>query len=678
MSTSRPHSRNSLALWLTGPLLGLALLVLNGLRAANEFELFARSNKVTASVGFSTEWGNVLPLRIVAYAAAVISVHVLLGLLASLVAKAQLAAFSGTRTRPGLLAALWFGLFAAWTMLANSIWYPASIFASGSTTLADAIKPYPAIAEISGIALAAMALFMLLAAARKRFRPTVSPLRARSYVAAAAVAVLLGSLPFASTLPSAAPTPSPRPHVVLIGIDSLRCDVTALGGEASLTPNIDEFLAASAVLGDVTSPLARTFPAWISTLTGRHPASTNARFNLMPRAKVAAGDTLADALRDAGYRTIYSTDEVRFANIDESYGFDRLVTPPIGASDFLLGSANDLPLTNLLSATRLGAWLFPHTYANRAAHVTYRPDRYARRLLGSVSFDEPTFLAIHLTLAHWPYSWAGLEKPTTPDAFRASYRHAVKSVDDQFAAIMAGLDQMGVLSNAIVVVFSDHGEALGGPTDTMLRQVGSADQIWSSVWGHGTSVMSPHQFQVLAAVRSFSPTIQTVAGVIDAPATLEDIRPTVLDLLMDSPGGALDGISLAPAILGKPLGAEVADRIRFTETDFNTPSILQGQFDEKGALREGAAYYELVPSSGWVQLKAARLPELIAAKERAAISSTHHLAALPGGADGKHIFFLSQRDNPLPMRLHDRPDPSLEPVAARLWDALHERFPGEL
>jgi hypothetical protein len=233
------------------------------------------------------------------------------------------------------------------------------------------------------------------------------------------------------------------PHVVLIGIDSLRCDVTSLGSGESLTPRIDEFLATDRRgLGDVTSPLARTFPAWMSTLTGRHPASTNARFNLMPRAKVAAGDTLADALRDAGYSTIYSTDEVRFANIDESYGFDQLmVTPPIGASDFVLGTPMTCPCPNLLSATPLGAWLFPHTFANRAAHVTYRPDRFAKRLFDSVDFDRPTFLAIHLTLAHWPYSWAGLEKPRTPDAFRRSYTHAVKAVDDQFAAIMAGLEE---------------------------------------------------------------------------------------------------------------------------------------------------------------------------------------------------------------------------------------------
>ncbi len=34
--------------------------------------------------------------------------------------------------------------------------------------------------------------------------------------------------------------------------------------------------------------------------------------------------TIADVLRQHGYQTIYSTDEVRFANIDEAYGFDQV------------------------------------------------------------------------------------------------------------------------------------------------------------------------------------------------------------------------------------------------------------------------------------------------------------------------------------------------------------------
>ena len=127
----------------------------------------------------------------------------------------------------------------------------------------------------------------------------------------------------------------------------------------------------------------------------------------MPRALVQEGDTLADALRNHGYRSVYATDEVRFANFDESYGFDELITPPVGASDFVIGAVGDLPLVNLVAGSRIGAWLFPQIHANRAAAVTYEPRHFVDRLDREFHIKGPSFLAIHLTLAHWPYSWAG-------------------------------------------------------------------------------------------------------------------------------------------------------------------------------------------------------------------------------------------------------------------------------
>ncbi len=60
-----------------------------------------------------------------------------------------------------------------------------------------------------------------------------------------------------------------------------------------------------------------------------------------------------------------------------------------------------------------------------------------------------------------------------------------------------------VLDNAIVVLLSDHGEALGAEEDSMLRTTGTSREIWDSLWGHGTSVMSPNQYQVLLAMRAF-------------------------------------------------------------------------------------------------------------------------------------------------------------------------------
>ena len=96
----------------------------------------------------------------------------------------------------------------------------------------------------------------------------------------------------------------------------------------------------------------------------------------MPRTLVHEGDTLADALKANGYRAIYATDEVRFANFDASYGFDETITPPIGASDFVIGAIGDQPLVNLVAGSPLGAVVFPQIYANRADATTYEPRQF--------------------------------------------------------------------------------------------------------------------------------------------------------------------------------------------------------------------------------------------------------------------------------------------------------------
>ena len=173
-------------------------------------------------------------------------------------------------------------------------------------------------------------------------------------VAAAALFALIAGLQLPKVLDAAAPAVDASPNVVIIGIDALRNDLTVPRHGVASAPHIVEFLSGARRFSDATSPLPRTFGAWVTILTGRHPVATNARVNLMPRELVREGETLADALRARGYRAIYATDEVRFANIDESYGFDQLITPPIGAADFLLGYAGDMPLVNLVASTRAG------------------------------------------------------------------------------------------------------------------------------------------------------------------------------------------------------------------------------------------------------------------------------------------------------------------------------------
>ena len=167
-------------------------------------------------------------------------------------------------------------------------------------------------------------------------------------------------------------------------------------------------------------------------------------------------------------------------------------------------------------------------------------------------------------------------------------------MDRQFGDVMRLLASKGVLENAIVVLLSDHGEALGGEDDSMLRQTGSSREIWDSLWGHGTSVMSPHQYQVLLAIRAFGRArLPGPERDYDWPVTLEDLRPTLEELATGGAPAAVDGLSLVPFMAETARASALSSRIRFTETDFNTPRTLAGRYEVSGIVDEAAVFYEI-------------------------------------------------------------------------------------
>src|SRR3989338_2547958 len=185
--------------------------------------------------------------------------------------------------------------------------------------------------------------------------------------------ILLGFIMHHKTAMADAATPE-KPNIILIGIDSLRPDFLGFFGYAQISPHIDQFLDHATVFSESLTPLARTFPSWVSMLTGVYPKLNTIRTNLGDQSHLQFNTTLPAILRQHGYKTIFATDETRFSNIDQRYCFDETVTPPIGFNDFLLGTLNDFPLSNLVVNTTLGKYLFPHTYANRAVFETYEPN----------------------------------------------------------------------------------------------------------------------------------------------------------------------------------------------------------------------------------------------------------------------------------------------------------------
>jgi sulfatase-like protein len=668
--------------WWFGALLGWLFLAGCIAWGWSDFIFFGAQSKILASIAADGSLGPVFWWRMARFSIAVLVLHALFGLTVWICARLMCRGFPSLDRHPAWT--LWCSgiLFSAFVVAGNVAGYPSSDFASRDSALAaEFLGLVPAGWIALGLAIAmGVAAFRVLRQGEVRVAWPGRP-APMALVAGLAIAGLLALGWFYQEPAAARAGTQAEPNIILIGLDSLRDDVVGTPATGELTPNVDAFLAGSTRFTDTTTPLARTFGSWISILSGRHPVTTNARINLMPRKLVREGETLPKRLKSRGFTTLYATDEVRFANIDASYGFDRVATPPIGASDFLLGEVNDLPLSNLVSPTWAARWLFPNSWANRAVYETYRPAQFIARLRDAVDLASPAFIAVHLTLAHWPYNRAG--QPLTrerPLEMRAAYREAVREMDRQFGEVLALLERHGLLRNALVVVLSDHGEGMGRPEDSMMREVQRIEERWGSMWGHGTSVTSPHQYEVLMAFRGYGPSVLPRAGRrVNAPASLEDIAPTVVDFLgRPARTGEFDGVSLSPVLRDEP-GAEpaLADRIRFTETDFNTPSILRGKFDARKALLEAGLFYEVDHASGWVQLKAGRLTELYAQKERAAFTASTLLAALPTPKGGTRYFIMDRHEHH-PRPLEGRPDPGTSPAEAQLWDALHARFPAEL
>jgi hypothetical protein len=191
--------------------------------------------------------------------------------------------------------------------------------------------------------------------------------------------------------------------------------------------------------------------------------------------------------------------------------------------------------------------------------------------------------------------------------------------------------------------------------------------------------MSPDQYRVLFAMRAFGRArLPGPARDYDWPVSLEDLRPTLEQLVTGEAPIRVDGLSLVPYLEEPARASALASRIRFTETDFNTQNTLAGRYEPSGIVDQAAEFYELDPGSGWIQFRRSRLPDLLAQKQRAALTSDRLLAAIPGPPGQGPRYLLTDRHNPRPVTLEGPPERETEAEARRLWDALESRFPGEL
>lgn len=433
---------------------------------------------------------------------------------------------------------------------------------------------------------------------------------------------------------------SERPNIIIIGIDSLRPDfITFFGGKNS-TPQLDSFLKEASVFDQAYTPLARTYPAWVSILSGEYPMQNGVRFNLSS-VEPNFNRMLPAILQQQGYHTFFATDESRFSNIDHRFGFDYVIAPPVGFNDFMLGTMNDFPISNLLVNSAIGKYFFPNSYANRAVFNLYDPDLFLKQVADGIKKENqrPLFIAIHFCLPHFPYFW-GREQAS--EVSLTNYRAALVRADKQFGDFLKILKENKLLEHSIIVVLSDHGEALELPGDRVtaahyfvpgknnLKKIinrfypPSVDyEAVNQSAGHGTDVLGLSQYKTLLAFRLYG-LEQNQKKRFSERVSLLAIKPTLLNL------GHLTKTSensLSRIILHGKENLNASDF--FIESDFAPAAIHTVHPETRKLLFQGIDFFQINSGTGKISIKPHMADLILSSKQYAVFHGPWILALYP-------------------------------------------------
>jgi arylsulfatase A-like enzyme len=371
--------------------------------------------------------------------------------------------------------------------------------------------------------------------------------------------------------------PPALPNIVLVCLDTLRADRLGCYGHSRPTsPRLDAWAAERAALfRTVVATSPWTLPSHVSMFTGddavRHGVN---HFRAAPPSL----EMVAERLRRAGYATAaitgggYLRPQFGFAQ-----GFDRFVYWPHRDTDRELATGMETALQWLDSQRARPFFLFFHTYEVHYPHLRRQP--YFDRLGGEAAAALPS--AEILMESH---GWRGLRAPGDyftargpgesrshapltageKDLVNLMYDSGVAYADVHVGRLIDRLRSLGLEDRTVLIVTSDHGEALG-----------EDDRA-----GHSYL----EDYNVLVPLMVALPGGRGAGIAIDRQVRLTDLAPTVLDAAGLGADLGEDGVSLLPLIDGAPsrvpdeawtyapasnrgLALRLADRLKYTFND---------------------------------------------------------------------------------------------------------------
>lgn len=549
--------------------------------------------------------------------------------------------------------------FFARSVLLHPQAYTDSLYDKGGwrRALQTVITDYTSLLAFNVIA-AAFGLFLLVMGSLLlwRWRTESSMVAPRlSRLALAGVALLLvvpASFIFAGGKSTTGPRPTPaRPNLIVIGVDSLRFDRLNRGGPRSgIAPTLDALAQRGTHFARAYTVMPRTFPAWISTLTGQYPHRHGIRHMFPGRANLARSrTTLASLLRSNGYRTAVISDFAGdiFSRIDAGYQDVRV--PRFSLRQMIQLTSLKLHAQLLPYAVDvIGPRYFPVLKGfERLADPRWLTDDAIGWLRRRPS-GRPFFLTLFYSTPHFPFSapypyyraytddgYAGINKyhkahfgkrPSDADVrrIRQLYDGCVWSVDREIGRLLAYLDEAGLREQTAIVLIADHGENL------YERDYGVT---------HGEHLFGEYTIRI--------PMVLDFPGAPGRGKRIEeivrniDLTPTLLDLMGLRSPVKMDGVSLRPLLEGKPLALSA-----FVETGILFPATEMGELQAK-TIRYTRHFEQFDYDQQTTEffMRPSFEADLLLAKQRAVITGRYKLLYVPQRS-GVDWFLFDLKDDP--------------------------------
>lgn len=369
-----------------------------------------------------------------------------------------------------------------------------------------------------------------------------------------------------------------KPNVVFILVDDLGLhDLSVTGSDFYQSPNIDKLAeqgmiftqgyAASRVCSPSrASVMTGKFTArhgitdWIGAKTGTDWRDHDRHDKLLPADYVhnlpKEDVTLAEAMKDAGYKTFYAGKWHLGAegSYPENHGFDINVGgwdkgSPIGG---YFSPWKNPKLKNKVDTENLSMRLAKET----AAFIKQNKD--------STFFAFLSFYAVHGPIQTTKSKWRkyqqkaiknGIAKngyvmekvlPIRKEQDNPIYAGLVESMDDAVGVVLDELKKQGIDKETIVVFTSDNGGVASGDSfsTTNLPLRGGKGYQWEG------GIREPYFIKV--------PWLQNKGKKNNFPVTGTDFYPTILDLvdIPALPNQHIDGVSLVPILEGEKMNVK--------------------------------------------------------------------------------------------------------------------------